>query len=147
MLTAGGFAPCLASAVGALIERYSLVAPEVEIIAYQYGYYGLLTGNSVVIDDEARAAAKTLPGFGGSPIGNSRVKLTNVKNLVHRGLVGVGQDPLEVAAQQLKSIFAMTPLARICNATFDPQGRVAQFAEQAGLPGTLRVAFAGRLAT
>ena len=103
MLTAGGFAPCLSSAVGALIERYSEVAPEVEIIAYPYGYYGLLTGNSFVIDDEARAAAKTLHGFGGSPIGNSRVKLTNVKNLVHRGLVGVGQDPLEVAAQQLRA--------------------------------------------
>ena len=28
MLTAGGLAPCLSSAVGGLIERYSDVAPE-----------------------------------------------------------------------------------------------------------------------
>ncbi len=103
LLTAGGFAPCLSSAVGGLIERYTEVAPDVEIIAYQYGYHGLLTGTSVVIDDAARASAKLLHGFGGSPIGNSRVKLTNVKNLVHRGLVEAGQDPLEVAAEQLRA--------------------------------------------
>ena len=35
LLTAGGFAPCLSSAVGGLIERYSEIAPDVEIIAYQ----------------------------------------------------------------------------------------------------------------
>jgi pyrophosphate--fructose-6-phosphate 1-phosphotransferase len=33
MLTAGGVAPCLSSAVGWLIERYAQVAPDVEIIA------------------------------------------------------------------------------------------------------------------
>src|SRR5699024_7152400 len=39
--------------------------------------------------------------FGGSPIGNSRVKLTNTKNLVERGLVKEGDNPLAVAAEQL----------------------------------------------
>ena len=29
LLTAGGFAPCLSSALGGLIERYTQVAPEV----------------------------------------------------------------------------------------------------------------------
>ena len=38
---------------------------------------------------------------GGSPIGNSRIKLTNVKDCVKRGLVKEGEDPLEVAAKQL----------------------------------------------
>ena len=38
---------------------------------------------------------------GGSPIGNSRVKLTNVKDCVKRGLVKEGQDPQKVAADQL----------------------------------------------
>ena len=33
LLTAGGLAPCLSSAVGALIERYTQLAPEIEIIA------------------------------------------------------------------------------------------------------------------
>lgn len=103
LLTAGGFAPCLSSAVGGLIERYTELAPEVEIIAYQHGYHGLLTGTKIVIDDEARAKAGLLHRFGGSPIGNSRVKLTNVKDCVKRGLVQEGQNPLEVAAEQLKS--------------------------------------------
>ncbi len=87
LLTAGGFAPCLSAAVGDLIERYTQVAPDVEIIAYQYGYHGLLTGNYIVIDEQARKDAAILRDFGGSPIGNSRVKLTNAKNLVERGLV------------------------------------------------------------
>ena len=102
LLTAGGFAPCLSSAVGGLISRYTEVAPEIEIIAYQHGYHGLLTGNSIVIDDEVRAHADVLHRFGGSPIGNSRVKLTNAKDCAKRGLVKEGEDPLAVAAEQLK---------------------------------------------
>ncbi|MDO4791533.1 MAG: pyrophosphate--fructose-6-phosphate 1-phosphotransferase [Buchananella hordeovulneris] len=102
LLTAGGFAPCLSSAVGSLIERYNEIAPEVEIIAYEYGYHGLLTGTKIVIDEEGRKNARVLQEFGGSPIGNSRVKLTNAKNLVERGLVKEGENPLEVAAEQLR---------------------------------------------
>ena len=101
MLTAGGLAPCLSSAVGGLIERYSAVAPAVRIIAYRNGYAGLLTGNSVEVTPEVRAVAGRLHAFGGSPIGNSRVKLTNVADCVKRGLVQEGQDPLHVAAEQL----------------------------------------------
>ncbi len=103
ILTAGGFAPCLSTAVGDLIERYNKLDPEIEIIAYQHGYHGLLTGNYVVVDEEARKNAHILKRFGGSPIGNSRVKLTNAKDLVKRGLVEEGQDPLAVAADQLKA--------------------------------------------
>jgi pyrophosphate--fructose-6-phosphate 1-phosphotransferase len=101
MLTAGGLAPCLSSAVGGLIERYTEVAPDVRIIAYRNGYAGLLTGDSVEVTDEVRAKAARLHAFGGTPIGNSRVKLTNVKDCVKRGLVQEGQDPLHVAAEQL----------------------------------------------
>jgi pyrophosphate--fructose-6-phosphate 1-phosphotransferase len=103
LLTAGGFAPCLSSAIGGLIERYTEIAPEIEIIAYQHGYHGLLRGDKVVIDDETRARAGLLHRYGGSPIGNSRVKLTNVEDCVRRGLVREGQDPLQVAAEQLKA--------------------------------------------
>lgn len=102
LLTAGGFAPCLSSAVGGLIERYNEIDPSIEIIAYQNGYHGLLTGNFVVVDDEARAKAAILHRFGGSPIGNSRVKLTNAANLIERGLVAEGENPLEKAAEQLR---------------------------------------------
>src|SRR5690606_29978662 len=102
LLTAGGFAPCLSSAVGGLIGRYTEISPEIEIIAYQHGYYGLLTGNYVTITEEVREHAGVLHDFGGSPIGNSRVKLTNVADCVKRGLVQEGQDPLHVAAEQLR---------------------------------------------
>jgi pyrophosphate--fructose-6-phosphate 1-phosphotransferase len=101
LLTAGGLAPCLSSAVGGLIERYSRIAPEVEIIAYLDGYAGLLAGRWVPITPEIRARAALLHELGGSPIGNSRVKLTNVADCVRRGLVDEGQDPLQVAAEQL----------------------------------------------
>jgi pyrophosphate--fructose-6-phosphate 1-phosphotransferase len=101
LLTAGGFAPCLSSAVGGLIERYTELDPEVEIIAYRHGYQGLLSGDSITVTDEIRARAGILHRFGGSPIGNSRVKLTNVRDLIKRGLVRDGEDPLKVAADRL----------------------------------------------
>jgi diphosphate-dependent phosphofructokinase len=102
MLTAGGLAPCLSSAVGGLIERYSEVAPDARIIAYLNGYAGLLTGNSAEVTQKVRANAHRLHAFGGTPIGNSRVKLTNVEDCVKRGLVQPGEDPLHVAAEQLR---------------------------------------------
>jgi len=101
LLTAGGFAPCLSSAVGGLIGRYTEIAPEIEIIAYEHGYWGLLLGKKIEITDAVREKAAVLHDFGGSPIGNSRVKLTNVEDCVKRGLVKEGQNPLHVAAEQL----------------------------------------------
>jgi pyrophosphate--fructose-6-phosphate 1-phosphotransferase len=101
MLTAGGFAPCLSASIGGLIERYTEVAPEVEIIAYRYGYEGLLKGDSVTVTPTLRENAAVLHSFGGSPIGSSRVKLTNAADLVKRGLVADGVDPLQAAAERL----------------------------------------------
>lgn len=101
LLTAGGLAPCLSSAVGGLIERYTEIAPDIEIIAYRGGYKGLLLGDSYKVGPAERAAAGILHRHGGSPIGNSRVKLTNVKDCLKRGLVREGQDPQRVAAEQL----------------------------------------------
>ena len=101
LLTAGGLAPCLSSAVGGLIERYTELYPDIEIICYRSGYKGLLQGDSIQVTEEIRASAGTLHDHGGSPIGNSRVKLTNVKDCIKRGLVKDGEDPLKVAADQL----------------------------------------------
>src|SRR4051795_9424627 len=101
LLTAGGFAPCLSSAIGGLVERYTQIAPEVEIIAYRYGYQGLLQGDSIVVGDAVRQHASRLHAFGGSPIGNSRAKLTNAAAAVKRGLVAEGVDPLQAAADRL----------------------------------------------
>ena len=101
-LTAGGLAPCLSSSIGFLIDAYSRKAPDVEMIGYVNGYMGLLKGDSIKVTDEVRKKALLLTKHGGSPIGNSRVKLTNVADCVKRGLVAEGQDPLKVAAEQLK---------------------------------------------
>jgi pyrophosphate--fructose-6-phosphate 1-phosphotransferase len=101
LLTAGGFAPCLSAAIGGLIERYTELAPDVEIIAYRYGYQGLLRGDSLTVTPTVRENAALLHAFGGSPIGNSRVKLTNAADLVQRGLVEEGVDPLQAAAERL----------------------------------------------
>jgi pyrophosphate--fructose-6-phosphate 1-phosphotransferase len=91
----------LSAAVGYLIERYDQVAPEIEIICYTKGYFGLLKGTSLKVTPEVRKKTSVLIEHGGSPIGNSRVKLTNIKDCVKRGLVKDGQNPLLVAAEQL----------------------------------------------
>lgn len=100
-LTAGGLAPCLSAAVADLIERYSVVAPDIELLCYRGGYKGLLLGDSIKVTPADRSAAHVLRRHGGSPIGNSRVKLTNVKDCLKRGLVKEGQNPLQIAAEQL----------------------------------------------
>jgi pyrophosphate--fructose-6-phosphate 1-phosphotransferase len=102
MLTAGGLAPCLSSAVADLIERYSAIAPDIEIVGYLAGYRGVLTGRSLPVTEAVRARADVLHRHGGSPLGNSRVKLTNAADLVKKGLVREGEDPRRVAAEQLK---------------------------------------------
>lgn len=101
MLTAGGLAPCLSSAIAGLVERYTEIAPEAEIICYRAGYKGLLLGDSFVITPEMRDKIHILYEHGGSPIGNSRVKLTNSADCLKRGLIQDGENPLEVAARQL----------------------------------------------
>ncbi len=101
ILTAGGLAPCLSSAIGALIERYTEIDPSIEIICYRGGYKGLLLGDSITVTQAIRENAAVLHNYGGSPIGNSRVKLTNVKDCLKRGLVRDGEDPQEVAARQM----------------------------------------------
>ena len=100
-LTAGGLAPCLSASIGFLIDEYTRKAPQVEMIGYINGYMGLLKGDSIPVTAEVRKNALTLTKHGGSPIGNSRVKLTNVADCVKRGLVKEGEDPLKVAADQL----------------------------------------------
>jgi pyrophosphate--fructose-6-phosphate 1-phosphotransferase len=101
ILTAGGLAPCLSASIGYLIEAYTKKAPKVEIICYVNGYMGLLQGKSLKVTASVRKNWKAFVEHGGSPIGNSRVKLTNVKDCVKRGLVKEGQDPQKVAADQL----------------------------------------------
>ena len=103
ILTAGGLAPCLSACVGFLLLKYDKHFPDgVKIICYKNGYKGLLIGDSVVVPREAMARGENLLKHGGSPIGNSRVKLTNVKDCLKRNLIKEGEVPLEVAAKQLQ---------------------------------------------
>ena len=101
-LTAGGIAPCLSSSIGALIEQYGKRKPGVKMIGYLNGYRGLLLGKSIVFPESVKNNFTALYDFGGSPIGNSRVKLTNIQDCIDRGYVNDGEDPLRVAADQLK---------------------------------------------
>lgn len=102
-LTAGGIAPCLSASIGGLIEQYNTLAPEADLVGYLNGYQGLLLGKSYHFPKKVRENAAIFYNFGGSPIGNSRVKLTNIDDCVKRGLVKPGEDPLKVAAERLQA--------------------------------------------
>ena len=100
-LTAGGIAPCLSASIGALIEEYNKLASNAELMGYLNGFRGLLLGKSIAIPEIVKSNAKILYEFGGSPIGNSRVKLTNIEDCIKNGYVKKGENPLQVAANQL----------------------------------------------
>ena len=101
-LTSGGIAPCLSASIGGLIEKYNELDPNIEMVGYMHGYRGLLLGKSVTFSKEVKKNYQVLYDFGGSPIGNSRVKLTNVEDCIKKGFVKEGENPLDVAAKQLE---------------------------------------------
>jgi len=106
MMTSGGLAPCLSSAVAYLIEFWAAALKEgkiseLNIRMYYDGYKGVLTGDSKVLSADIYDDCSCLHELGGSPIGNSRVKLTNIADCIKRGFCKEGEDPLEVAAQRL----------------------------------------------
>jgi pyrophosphate--fructose-6-phosphate 1-phosphotransferase len=100
-LTAGGIAPCLSASIGRLIHNYSELESKVDMMGYLYGYKGLLTDKTITIDEDVIDNVEILYEYGGSPIGNSRVKLTNADDCVKNGYIKNGEDPLKVAADQL----------------------------------------------
>ena len=100
-ITAGGIAPCLSAVIGRLTENYLTNYPNAEIIGYLNGYKGLLLGNSIYFPKLLLENTDKFYQFGGSPIGNSRVKLTNIDDCIQKGYVKDGETPLAVAANQL----------------------------------------------
>ena len=101
-LTSGGNAPCLNSSIGRLLSNFGKIDQDVCAIGYLNGFAGLLKGNSVSLDAEMNSQDfSPFYTIGGSFIGNSRVKLTNVLDCVEKGLVKDGEIPLEIAANQL----------------------------------------------
>eukprot|EP00559_Dactyliosolen_fragilissimus_P005003 CAMPEP_0184872366 /NCGR_PEP_ID=MMETSP0580-20130426/41252_1 /TAXON_ID=1118495 /ORGANISM="Dactyliosolen fragilissimus" /LENGTH=406 /DNA_ID=CAMNT_0027375159 /DNA_START=425 /DNA_END=1645 /DNA_ORIENTATION=- len=106
MMTSGGLAPCLSSSIAHLVNFWNeaLKAGKISKLSvrfYKDGYKGMLIGDSFLLPESQFGDCAALQELGGSPIGNSRVKLTNVKDCVNRGFVPEGESPLEVASQQL----------------------------------------------
>ena len=99
-LTSGGMAPCLSSSISMLIQEYKKQNINCEFIGYLYGYKGLLSGQKITISQDSDF--NELCNFGGSFLGNSRVKLTNIEDCIHHGYIKRGETPLDVAANQLK---------------------------------------------
>ena len=100
-LTSGGIAPCLSAAIGRLAYNYINKYPKVEIIGYLNGYKGLLLGKHISFPNTIINNTKKFYQFGGSPIGNSRVKLTNIEDCIKKKYIKSGENPLKVAANQL----------------------------------------------
>ena len=101
ILTSGGIAPCLSAAIGRLTENYLKEDPDTSVIGYLNGYKGLLLGESIQLPKLLLKNINSFYQFGGSPLGNSRVKLTNVKDCFQQGLIKDDEIPLKVAADQL----------------------------------------------
>ena len=100
-LTSGGIAPCLSASIGRLTENYIKKYPTSEIIGYKNGYKGLLEGNILKFPKSLESKISNFYEFGGSPLGNSRVKLTNIEDCIKKGYIKEGENPLEIAAKQL----------------------------------------------
>lgn len=122
IITCGRIAPCFGPAVGGFLQRYGEVLGSshlhnpkhatagsdgraiVRLIAYRHGFRGLLRGDVIEFGPEHIAAAPLLAAKGGSPIGASRTRLSNMAHLRLRGLIADGDDDAhEVAARRLKA--------------------------------------------
>ena len=101
-LTSGGLAPCLSSSIGYLIKEYIVIDKTVEFYGYKNGYKGLLKGQKLTIPKEMSNHSEDIATYGGSFLGNSRVKLTNINDCIKNKYISDNQIPLEVAANQLK---------------------------------------------
>lgn len=106
MLTAGGLAPCLSASIAKLVHYWVEAKNNGKIKSlsfrfYKAGYKGLLLGQSFILDENDWNKVDPLLNLGGSPIGNSRVKLTNTDDCIKKGYVPENGEPLEVASQQL----------------------------------------------
>ena len=84
MMTSGGLAPCLSSSIAQLAKYWIEAFKDGKISGltlrmYVDGYAGVLTGNSFVVPESEWGNLEKLNFLGGSPIGNSRVKVRTDK--------------------------------------------------------------------
>ena len=102
-LTSGGIAPCLSSSIARMIYTYSKLNKDIKFIGYLHGYKGLLTNKKIIISQKAISNINILYDYGGTFLGNSRVKLTNIDDCISNRYIKEGENPLVVAASQLIS--------------------------------------------
>ena len=79
-MTSGGLAPCLSSSISQLAHYWveAKKAGKIEGLVfrmYKDGYKGVLTGDSFIVPESEWESMEALNFIGGSPIGNSRVKV------------------------------------------------------------------------
>jgi len=106
MMTSGGLAPCLSCSISRLAHFWIQALKDGKIGGltlrmYKDGYKGVLIGDSFVVPEGDWESMEALDFIGGSPIGNSRVKLTNEADCKKRGFIKDDETALEVAAQRL----------------------------------------------
>jgi pyrophosphate--fructose-6-phosphate 1-phosphotransferase len=83
MMTSGGLAPCLSSSIAQLV-KYWVAAKRANKISgltfrmYKAGYKGILIAESFILPEDQWDACDSLNYLGGSPIGNSRVKVSHI---------------------------------------------------------------------
>ena len=80
MMTSGGLAPCLSSSIAQLIHFWVKALKDGKISSLSFrmyidGYKGILTGDSFLLPEDQWEKTDALNYLGGSPIGNSRVKV------------------------------------------------------------------------
>jgi len=80
MMTSGGLAPCLSSSIAHLVNFWNeaLKAGKISKLSvrfYKDGYKGMLIGDSFLLPESQFGDCAALQELGGSPIGNSRVKV------------------------------------------------------------------------
>lgn len=137
VLTSGGLAPGLSSAVTGMVEHWMLHDPDTEVIGYRHGFAGLLTGDAIWFGPEIRRHLESLHAMGGSPLGSSRVRLTNVDDCERRGLTSAGVTPLETTARQLArdGVSVIHPIGG--DDTAANAAALAAYCESIGLPITV----------
>jgi pyrophosphate--fructose-6-phosphate 1-phosphotransferase len=102
-LTAGGIALCLSSAVAPLTKELTNTSPDIEIVCDRDGDKGWLLGDSFGFTHGLAESVEVWYQFGRSPIGTSRVKLTNVGDCIKGGFVKDGEIFINAAADQLEN--------------------------------------------
>ncbi len=91
MMTSGGLAPCLSSSIAHLVHYWSEAKKAGKISGltirmYRDGYKGILKGDSFLVPEETWEQCWALHDLGGSPIGNSRVKVSSSVSII---IIGV----------------------------------------------------------